>query len=484
MEKVYFSIAKINLRARIGFRKTNRKDAFMARNTTKNMTEGSPMKLILGFAVPMLMGMLFQQVYNFVDTIIVGRYLGVGALAAVGSTGSIHFLIIGFCVGVCSGFTLPVAQRFGAKDYNGLRKFVGNSAVLATIIAAFLTIITTLLCRNILEWMKTPADIIDDAYNYIVVTFIGIPVIMLYNILSGYIRALGDATTPVIYLIISSFLNIGLDILFIVPFQMGVFGASLATVLSQLISGILCFLHILFKFEILHLKKDDWRLAPQYVHTILTMGLPMGLQYSITAIGSVILQASVNPLGSIAVASMTASGKISGFMMCPLDALGSTMATYGGQNVGAGKLERLGKGLKSAIFVGWIYSVIAFTISFFLGKDLMQIFVESDDALIKAQVIDQGYLCLVISIAFYPLLTLVNTVRFTIQGMGFSGFAVFAGVAEMIARALVGIVLVPILGFTGACFAGPVAWIFADAFLIPAYFSCYKKLKRIIKGQS
>ena len=455
----------------------------MARNTTKNMTEGSPAKLILGFAIPMLMGMLFQQVYNFVDTIIVGRYLGVNALAAVGSTGSIHFLIIGFCIGVCSGFTLPVAQRFGAKDYDGLRKYVGNSAILAAIIAVVLTLVTTLLCRNILEWMQTPADIIDDAYNYILVTFVGIPVIMLYNILSGYIRALGDSTTPVIYLVISFFLNIGLDILFIVPFQMGVFGASLATVLSQLISGVLCFLHILFKFDLLHLSKDDWRLNPQYVRAILSMGLPMGLQYSITAIGSVILQSCVNPLGSVAVASMTASGKISGFMMCPLDALGSTMATYGGQNVGAGKLERLGKGLKSAIITGWIYSVIAFCVAFFFGKNLIQIFVETDDAAIKALVIDQGNLNLVIALAFYPLLTLVNTVRFTIQGMGFSGFAVFAGVAEMIARALVGVLLVPIFGFTGACFAGPAAWLFADAFLVPAYFSCYKKLQRIMKKE-
>lgn len=452
----------------------------MAKNTTKNMTEGSPAKLILGFAIPMLMGMLFQQVYSFVDTIIVGRYLGVNALAAVGSTSSINFLIIGFCVGICSGFTLPVAQRFGAKDYDGLRKFVGNSAIVAAIIAAILTIITALLCRNILEWMHTPADIIDDAYRYILVAFIGIPVTMLYNLLSGYIRALGDSTTPVIYLVISSFLNIGLDILFIVPFQMGVFGAAFATLLAQSISAILCFIHIVLKFDILHLKKEDWKLHPQYVRTTLTMGLPMGLQYSITAIGSVILQASVNPLGSIAVASMTACGKISGFMMCPLDALGSTMATYTGQNVGAGKLERVGKGLKAAVFSGWTYSVVAFCVAFFFGKNLMEIFVETDDVLVKAQVIDQGHLNLVIALAAYPLLTLVNTVRFTIQGMGFSGFAIFSGVAEMIARALVGLVLVPIFGFPGACFAGPVAWLFADAFLIPAYYSCYRKLQRIM----
>ncbi len=457
-----------------------KKGFFMAKNSTKNMTEGSPAKLILGFALPMLVGMLFQQIYNFVDTIIVGRYLGVNARAAVGSTGSIHFLIIGFCIGTCSGFTLPVAQRFGAKDYDGLRKYVGNSAILAAIISVAMAILTALLCRNILEWMQTPADIIDDAYDYIFVTFIGIPAIMLYNLLSGYIRSLGDAVTPVIYLLISSFLNIGLDILFIVPMQMGVLGAALATVLAQLVSGLLCLLHIYFKFDILHLDKDDLRLYPQYVRIILSMGLPMGLQYSITAIGSVILQACVNPLGSLAVAAMTASGKITNFLMCPLEALGSTMATYSGQNVGAGKLERLGKGLKSAIIIGWIYSAIALGISYFFGENMISIFVEANDPAVKAQVISQGYLCLVIGQAAYGLLTLVNTVRFTIQGMGFSGFAVFAGVAEMFARALVGIILVPLFGFTGPCFAGPAAWIFADAFLIPAYYNCYNKLKRIM----
>ena len=453
----------------------------MAKTTTKNMTDGSPAKLILGFAVPMLLGMLFQQIYNFVDTIIVGRYLGVNALAAVGSTGSIHFLIIGFCIGVCAGFTLPVAQRFGAGDHNALRKYVGNSAILAAIIAVVLTLITALLCRNILEWMQTPGDIIDDAFDYIFVTFLGIPATMLYNLLSGYIRALGDATTPVIYLIISSFLNIGLDILFIVPLQMGVFGAALATVLAQLISGILCFVHIVYKFELLHLTQDDWQFNSHSARIILGMGLPMGLQYSITAIGSVILQACINPLGSVAVAAMTAAGKIGNFVQCPLEALGSTMATYSGQNVGAGKLDRLSKGLKAAILMGFAYSAMALAVSYFFGKEMISIFVESDDLAVKTQVLEQGYICLVITVAFYALLTLVNTVRFTIQGMGFSGFAVFAGVAEMFARALVGIFLVPVFGFVGACFASPVAWIFADAFLIPAFYSCYNRLKRLMQ---
>lgn len=452
----------------------------MAKDTTKNMSEGSPMKLILGFAVPMLMGMLFQQVYNLVDTIIVGKYLGVQALAAVGSTGSINFLIIGFCLGICSGFCLPVAQRFGARDYDGMRKYVGNAAVLSGVIAIILTVITSLLCYQILEWMQTPSDIIKQAYEYIVVIFLGIPVIILYNILSGFIRSLGDSMTPVIYLVIASFLNIGLDLLFIITFHMGVFGAALATVLAQAVSAVLCLIHIVFKFKILHLKREDWIPEEMHMKNLLAMGLPMGLQYSITAIGSVILQASVNPLGSTAVASMTASGKISGFMMCPLDALGSTMATYGGQNVGAGKLERLGKGLKSAVILGTIYSAFALGFVILFGKTLISLFVESDDASIVTQVIDQGYLCLVIGIAFYFFLVLVNTVRFMIQGMGFSSFAMFAGVAEMIARALVGVVFVPIFGFTAACFAGPAAWIMADMFLVPAYFSCYKKLWRVM----
>lgn len=456
----------------------------MAKDTTKNMSEGSPMKLILGFAVPLLLGMLFQQVYNLVDTLIVGRYLGVDALAAVGSTGSINFLILGFCNGVCSGFSLPIAQRFGAGDHNGLRKYTGNSAVIASIIAVIFTVFTTGFCRGILELMNTPDNIIDLAYDYIVVIFIGIPAIMLYNILSGYIRALGDAVTPVIYLVIAAILNIGLDLVFIINFNMGVFGAALATVLSQGISGILCLIHIIFKFQILHISKEDLRLDKNYVHSLLQMGLPMGFQYSITAIGSVILQTSVNSLGSAAVAAMTASSKISCFIVCPFDALGSTMATYGGQNVGAGKLERLGKGLSSAVILGAVYSVLSFGVLFFFGKDLVQIFIETNDASIRELVTNQGYKCLVIGAAFYFPLALVNIVRFLIQGMGFSGFAVFAGVFEMVARAAVGIFLVPIFGFTAACFASPAAWVLADLFLIPAYFSCHKKLKQIMSKKT
>lgn len=445
----------------------------MASNTTKDMTSGSTMKLILGFAVPLLMGMLFQQVYSLVDTIIVGRFLGVSALAAVGATGSINFLIIGFCQGICNGFALPVAQRFGAKDYDGLRKYVGNSAVLSIIFGGAITLITVSTCRPILELMQTPADIIDLSYHYIVVIFAGIPAIMLYNILSAYLRSLGDSITPVIFLVLSAGLNIGLDLLFIVTFHWGVFGAAFATVLSQAVSGILCLILIIKKFDLLHLKREDWKLDWGYSRYLLIMGLPMGLQYSITAIGSVILQASVNTLGSTAVASMTAGSKISMFVVCPFDALGSTMATFGGQNVGAGRLDRLGRGLRSAVILGAIYSALILVVLIFFGRDLILLFVSAKEA----AVIAQAKQFLVTNAAFYLMLALVNIVRFLIQGMGFSGFAVFAGVFEMVARTLIGLVFVPIFGFTAACSANPLAWIFADCFLIPAFFHCRKKLQ-------
>ena len=445
----------------------------MASNTTKDMTSGSTMKLILGFAVPLLMGMLFQQVYSLVDTIIVGRFLGVSALAAVGATGSINFLIVGFCQGICNGFALPVAQRFGAKDYDGLRKYVGNSAVLSIIFGGAITLITVIACRPILELMQTPADIIDLSYHYIVVIFAGIPAIMLYNILSAYLRSLGDSITPVIFLVLSAGLNIGLDLLFIVTFHWGVFGAAFATVLSQAVSGILCLILIIKKFDLLHLKREDWKLDWGYSRYLLIMGLPMGLQYSITAIGSVILQASVNTLGSTAVASMTAGSRISMFVVCPFDALGSTMATFGGQNVGAGRLDRLGRGLRSAVILGAIYSALILVILIFFGRDLILLFVSAKEA----AVIAQAKQFLVTNAAFYLMLALVNIVRFLIQGKGFSGFAVFAGVFEMVARTLVGLVFVPIFGFTAACSANPLAWIFADCFLIPAFFHCRKKLQ-------
>lgn len=444
---------------------------------TKDMTSGSPMKLILGFSVPLLFGFLFQQFYNLVDTLIVGRYLGVDALAAVGATGSLNFLIIGFCMGVCNGFAIPLAHKFGAGDLSGMRKFMMNAIYLAGIFAIAMTILTVVFCRPILRLMQTPENILEGSYQYIVIIFLGIPVTYLYNLVSGVIRSMGDSKTPVIFLIIASFLNIFLDLLFILVFKIGVAGAALATVIAQGVSGVGCVLYSRSHFIDLRTSRDERAVNKDYMKNLCGMGIPMGLQYSITAIGSVILQSAVNSLGSNAVAAMTAGSKISMFFCCPFDALGSTMATYGGQNVGAKKLERVSKGLKSCSILGIGYALIAFAVLALFGKNLAAFFVNGA----QPEVIENAARFLFCNSAFYIPLAFVNIVRFLIQGMGYSKFAVLAGVCEMVARTLVGFLFVPFFGFLAACFASPVAWIFADAFLFPAYFHVYKKTAKMFE---
>ena len=443
---------------------------------TKDMTKGKPMKLILEFAIPFLFGLLFQQFYSIVDTMIVGKCLGSNALAAVGATGSLNFLIIGFCMGVCTGFAIPVAQYFGAGDEHQLRKAVGNSAWLSILFSVVMSAATVILCKQFLIWMRTPADIMEQSYTYIVIIFAGIPATYLYNLLAGIIRSLGDSRTPVVFLAIASFLNIVLDLILIMGCSMGVSGAALATVISQAVSGVLCLFYMRRKYAILKMSREEWKWDRDVVRKLCGMGIPMGLQYSVTAIGSVILQSSVNMLGTMSVAAITAGSKVSIFFCCPYEALGSTMATYGGQNVGAGKLDRIGKGLRAAIGLGFAYSIVALFILVGCGKELTLLFLNKGDG----QIIAMSYTFLLWNAGAYCLLVLVNTVRFLIQGLGFSVYAIFAGLFEMIARTLVAFLFVPMLGYTGACMASPLAWLFADLFLIPAYFRCMRILKKNI----
>ena len=440
------------------------------------MTKGSPMRLIIGFAVPLLFGLIFQQFYSMVDTIIVGKYLGVDALAAVGATGSVNFLIIGFCMGVCSGFAIPVAQEFGAKHEQNLRRYVANCVWLSIIFAVIMTILVVLLCRSILQIMRTPTNIIDSSYNYIVIIFLGIPVTYLYNMTAAILRSLGDSRTPVIFLVMAAILNIFLDLLCIIVFKMGVAGAAVATVVSQAIAGICCLIFMYKKFAILHMTKDEWRWNRQFIGKLCGMGIPMGLQYSITAVGSVILQSAVNGIGSAAVAAVTAGGKLNLMLVCPFDAMGSTMATYGGQNVGAGELERVDKGLKSCIILGIIYSIIATVVVYTAGRYLLLLFLDAGETAI----LNNAYTFIRTNAVFFTFLAFVNIVRFLIQGMGYSKLAVFAGAFEMLARGLMGFALVPLFGFRAVCFANPLAWVFADIFLIPAFFHVRKKTAQIM----
>lgn len=448
----------------------------MADKAMRDMTKGSPMKLILGFLIPMLFGLLFQQFYSMMDTIIVGKYLGVQALASVGATGSVNFMIIGFCMGICSGFAIPVAQKFGEKNEVMLRRYVANGAWLAAGFAAAMTIVVCILCRQILVWMRTPGDIIDGAYAYIFVIFLGIPATFLYNMLSGIIRSLGDSTTPLYFLLISSVMNIILDLFTIIVLHMGVAGAAWATVISQAVSGALCFLYMRRKFTILRMHKGEWKPDGASMRTLCSMGIPMGLQYSITAIGSVVLQTAVNTLGSVAVASVTAGSKVSMLFCCPFEAMGSTMATYGGQNVGARRLDRIGEGMKACVTMGAIYAAMALVALYFFSDTIALLFVDASETEI---LINARRFLLVNSAMYFPL-ALVNIVRFMIQGLGFSRLAILAGVCEMAARSLVGFCLVPIFGYAGACLSNPSAWIAADLFLIPAYIHVMKHLRRTV----
>ncbi len=441
------------------------------KNSVKSMTEGKPARLILGFAIPMLMGLLFQQLYNMADTIIIGKWLGVNSLAAVGSVGSINFMIIGFCIGVCSGFAIPVAQEFGAGDYKSLRKFVANSLWISVAFAAVMTVAVCLLCRKILLVMRTPADIIDEAYSYIFVIFLGIPATYLYNLLSGIIRSLGDSKSPVIFLLISSVMNVALDIISVKYLRFGISGPAWATVISQAFSGFLCLFYIYRRFPVLHIHRDEWRPDKKYIFKLFTMGVPMGLQYSITAIGSVILQTSVNSLGSMAVASVTAGSKVSMFFCCPFDALGGTMATFAGQNIGAEKPGRIKKGVGSASIIGAVYAVIACTVLYFFGQTIALLFLDADETEILGRV---GQYLVANSLFYFPL-AILNILRFSIQGMGYSGLAVLAGVSEMIARTIMGFGLVPLFGYDAVCFANPLAWLMADLLLIPMFLLCIRK---------
>ena len=409
-----------------------KKEMKKSSSPAKDLTVGSPMKLILGFAFPMFLGLLFQQFYSLVDTMIVGKYLGVDPFAGVGSTGSLNFIVIGFCMGLCSGFSVPISQSFGAKDFPLLRKMVTNSVWLCTFFSVVITTLMLLFCRPVLTWMNTPENIFEYAYIYIFIIFAGIPCTILYNMTAAILRALGDSKSPIIFLAISSAINIGLDLLLIIVFRMGVDGAALATVVSQGVSGVISIIYIKKKFDILAMEKGDWKLERHLAGKLTGVGIPMGLQYSITGIGSVILQTAVNGLGSIYVASMTAGSKINIFLACPFDALGQTMAPYAGQNIGARKLDRVGKGLRAACIIGFIVSGLMVIVVKLFGDQLTMLFLDEKDPVIM----QNSTQFLIIVSAFYCLLTLVNTVRFTIQGMGFSSLAIIAGVMEMIARQL------------------------------------------------
>lgn len=441
-----------------------------------DMTTGNPMNIIFNFTLPIFIGNVFQQFYNMADAVIVGKFVGNKALAAVGSTGTIMFLIYGFVVGMTAGFTVLTAQKFGAGDMPAMRRTVAGASFLSLLVGLVLTAAFMAFMKPWLTLMHTPEDIFADAYEYIMIISAGILAQMLYNLLASILRALGNSRVPLYFLILSALLNIVLDLVFIIVFHMGAAGAAAATVISQGVSGALCLVYIVKKMPLLHMTREDWKLSGALLGTQIRIGIPMALQYSITAVGTMMVQASLNILGSTLVAAYTAAGKIEQIVTQAYVAMGTTMATYGAQNMGAGNISRIRQGFKASTVIGVVYAVVSAALVMTVGKYMTYLFVSEDVALIM----DSVNTYLVCAGIFFIPLAIVNIYRNGIQGLGYGLLPMMAGVAELAGRGVVAVIAARQKSYLGVCLASPAAWVLAALLLIGMYYYVVKiDLKKI-----
>lgn len=436
------------------------------------MTKGSALKQILKFSVPLLIGTIIQQLYSFADGVILGRFMGPEGFAAVGSVGSIVFLILGMVQGTCAGFAIPVAQAFGAGNESGVRRCVANIAYMAVIFAAVMTALATSCREFILNLMDAQPALMGYSSEYLFWIFMGIAATTAYNALAGILRALGDSRTPLYFLIISSLLNIALDIVLVRPF--GVAGAAIATVTAQLFSAVLCLIYMRKRYPILRFSKDEMHPDAKLMLKLLCVGIPMGLQYSITAVGEIILQRAVNILGVTVVTSISAASMVHIMTAQPMEVLGSAAATFAGQNYGAGKIDRVRRANRQVYLLILAYSALACLFLCFVAVDVAALFVGKQDPEVCRQM--QQYLTL--AGVFYPLLGLMILIRNALQGIGYSLRAMMAGVMEMTARILISFVVIPAFGFVAVCLSNLAAWGLALLFLVPAYIFSMKQLQR------
>lgn len=440
---------------------------------TKDMTRGRPLPIIIRFAIPVFLGTVFQQFYNITDTAIVGRFIGPDALAAVGTTGPLNFLILGFVIGITNGFCIPVAQRFGAGDIKEMRRYAANAVYLCAFFAVLLTTFTMLFTRSLLRMMNVPDEVIDLSYLYIIFIFGGIPIAIAYNLLACLLRALGDSKTPLYFLAIASVVNVILDLVFIIVFGMGVMGAGLATIFAQGTAAGLCYIYIRKNFPVLQFSKEDLKYSFSHIKKLFLVGVPMGLQFSITAIGTLVLQRAVNNLGTIYMASMTSSARLSVLFFQPMEALGLTMATFCGQNLGAKRLDRIKRGISLAMIIQLVYCVAAGLLLWFFGRYMALMFVSGTETAI----LDNIQFALRVNGASFLTIGVLLVMRNSLQGLGYSITAMSAGVSELVGRVLVAVLLVGRFGFRGAVFAGPLSWLLADIVLVISFFIVMKRLK-------
>jgi putative MATE family efflux protein len=444
-----------------------------------DLITGKPMRLMIGFTLPILIGNIIQQFYYVIDAIIVGRLLGMNELAAVGSTGSLTFLVIGWIIGITGGFAIVIAQRFGANDREGVKHYTAMSGYLCFLMALIMTV--GLLCANkwILTIMNTPEEIYEDTYRFIRVIYIGLAANIAYNMLASTLRALGDSRTPLYFLALSSIINIILDLLFIGVFSMGVAGAGYATVISQAIASILCFIYMIKKYPLLRLKRAEVYFSRTSAIKLIKMGVPMGLQFSITAIGTMIVQAALNGLGPVYIASYAACGRIQNIITQPFPSLGASLATFVGQNTGAGRLDRVKEGVRANLILTMICCVFSMVVILVFGDVLVRLFVTEN----IAEVVEKSRIFFYSVVIVYPALGLIFVYRNALQGLGYGLLPMMGGIFELIARVLVILTLAVPLGYLGVCIANPVAWLLALVPLIPAYYYRIHRLQQTAVGR-
>ncbi|WP_056969174.1 MATE family efflux transporter [Lacticaseibacillus thailandensis] len=439
----------------------------------RTLTKGNPIKLVVLFTIPLLIGNVFQQLYSFMDALIVGRTIGVNALAAVGATGSLTFLVIGFAQGTSSGLAIPTAQAYGARDFRGVRRSFVASIWLAIIITVIGTALSVTFTVPLLHLMQTPASIVHQSASFVRVIFMGFGASMAFNVLSNQIRALGDSRTPLIFLVLSTIVNILLELLFILKLHMGVAGAGWATVTAQVFSSLCCWWYIRRRIPMLVVRRHDMTFDLVEVRKQMTIALPMGFQQSIIAIGAVIIQVMLNTLGTDAVAAYTAAGRIDQLASLPAASFGVTMATYAAQNKGAREFGRIRQGIHQTMALNMTTSAILGALIIIFGRPLVNLFL--GNGVLHVTALAQTYFHF--NASMYWFLALLFTVRYTLQGLGQTLVPTLAGVFELVMRIFAGVILVTSLGFTGAAMANPLAWIGSVSVLIASYLRTMRRLK-------
>lgn len=450
---------------------------------TKDLTVGNPLKVIVNYMIPVFLGLVLQQAYNLVDTMIVGRFVGANALGGVGAASSLCLMVMGMSMGLCSGFCIPIANAFGAKEETRLRKNLAHAIYLSAINVGLTMFIFLTFCHQILVLMNTPADNFQFAYDYVFVYIIGMPFTVLYNLSSGVVRALGDSKTPLYFLFVSSACNIVLDLLFVVALDMGVPGAAWATNISQAVAGITCLIYMIKKLPILHFQKGDMKWSGKTALHMLANGIPLAIQYCITFVGTMAMQVAVNTLGTIYVNAVAVTNKLNSMMNCTFNAIGPTMANFVGQNVGAKRPDRVRSGLFSAILVSAVFSALYIVLAAFFTPQMAGLFLDPMEPN-RAEIIQLVRQYLLTMGVFSILIGMIISHRFTMQGMGFANLAIISGTLELAARLLVAFILVPILGYAGVCMGSPMAWIFASCFVVPGAYICLSRLKKKLAAEA